>query len=190
MVPTCIDSFPCRFHRIRTTNEEMDEIDPSKNAFARTHAESRLCFVVRQSGRPEPGRDELRLRSSGRPLAMEGRRSEVPTVSHVHHLTVSILDMVLIASRPSLAGHEAFEVVVERRFLLGYKCIRRTKRVTIDEVPVTNDREHHRQVFPCLPSDNSTFVRRWRIVVIRWAAVCSNARGQDEDWQSHLHASE
>lgn len=46
-----------------------------------------------------------------------------------------------LASRPSFADDEVFEVEVERRFLLWYKCIRRTKPVTIDQVR-TGDREY------------------------------------------------
>ena len=46
-----------------------------------------------------------------------------------------------LASRPSLADDEVFEVEVERRFLLWYKCIRRTRPMTIDQVR-TGDREY------------------------------------------------
>lgn len=54
------------------------------------------------------------------------------------------LDVVLIdgrTSRPSFADDEIFEVEVERRFLLWYKCIRRTKPVAIDQVR-TGNREY------------------------------------------------
>ncbi|KAH0828059.1 hypothetical protein J3R83DRAFT_3710 [Lanmaoa asiatica] len=39
-----------------------------------------------------------------------------------------------LASRPSFATDETFEIVIERRFLLGYECILRTKSVTIKQV--------------------------------------------------------
>ena len=46
------------------------------------------------------------------------------------------------ASRPSFADDVVFEIFIERRFLLGYKSIRRTKSVTLDRVPtVDGDRE-------------------------------------------------
>jgi hypothetical protein len=37
-------------------------------------------------------------------------------------------------ARPSFPDDEVFEVQVQRRFLLGYKCIRRTKPMSIDQV--------------------------------------------------------
>ena len=64
---------------------------------------------------------------------MNGSHGELPHSLDVFHR----VDVVLIderASRPSFADDEAFEVEVERRFLLWYKCIRRTKPVTIDQV--------------------------------------------------------
>lgn len=60
--------FPRRFHRIRVTNEEMDEIDPSKDAAPRACAEAPLCFIARQNRQSESARrDERRERS----LALE-----------------------------------------------------------------------------------------------------------------------
>lgn len=59
----------------------------------------------------------------------------------VRPLTLGSLGVVLIdklSCRPSFADDELFEVEVERRFLLWYKCIRRTKPVTIDQVRTGN----------------------------------------------------
>ena len=76
----------------------------------------------------------------------ESRRSRVPPVRGIREslgilytLGAALIDN--LAFRPSFADDETFEVAIERRFLLWYKCIRRTKPVTIDQVR-TGDREY------------------------------------------------
>ncbi|KAF8134434.1 hypothetical protein EV363DRAFT_1071751, partial [Boletus edulis] len=44
--------------------------------------------------------------------------------------------------RPSFDDDEEFEIEIERRFLLWYKCIRRTQRTSIDQIR-TGDREYY-----------------------------------------------
>ena len=62
--------FPRRFYRMRPADKQMDEMCPSKDAAPRACTESRLCFVGRQSERPEHRGDEPREY----PLALEASR--------------------------------------------------------------------------------------------------------------------
>lgn len=71
--------------------------------------------------------------SHGECLALRVQVRDIPEPLDVPHKLSTVLNDEF-AFRPSFADDEIFEVEVERRFLLRYKCIRRTKPVTIDQV--------------------------------------------------------
>jgi len=75
-------------------------------------------------------------------MMMSGSHGELPLSFDDIGMSSHSLDVFhgpdVVPSSPSFADEEEFIVEVERRFLLWYKCIRRTKPVTIDQVRTGN----------------------------------------------------
>ena len=101
-----------------------------------------------------------------------------------------------LSYRPSFPDDEVFEVQVQRRFLLGYKCIRRTKPMSIDQVR-TGDREHppftlrpnfvlYRSLSD--PLDPRTQIARYRCTMGNTLWKCSRTRSRLAKSRSRLGA--